>query len=436
MKNTQLYTFLICVVIITIPSILPWSSLSIGNTTIWWVLYALTLIMIMALKKPYFNVIDDKTIWPIKLYLFWNIISIIRGAFVADNYWEWKALIDVTMFFILPIIIYVSTNKLLVQKIVSFWLKYALPAFFIFLPFFTLADATGGYLIPIMFLLLFLPVLPLKWKIIVLFFTLMVFLAGLDARSNIIKYSLSLILGLSFNFRRFIKLWMFKFVHAIFLALPFVLLVLGLTDIFNVFKMDEYINHGNQEYNVKVNNFGDVEEVDLMADSRTFLYAEVISSAINNNYIYFGRTPARGYDSEFFGEQNFEYTGKLERQASEVSILNLFTWTGLVGVILYSIVFFRASVLAIYRSNSYFMKIIGLFVAFRWIYAFVEDFTNFDLSYIFLLMTIAMCYSKEFREMTNSEFTLWINGIVSKRFRTQTQNLIISGSRISNPLIH
>lgn len=431
MNKQILNTFLICFLLVTIDSVNPWSDLVIGNTTFWWIIFVVMLVMVSLLKKSYININYNKIIWPIKLYIFWNVVAIIRGIFVAENYWEWKGLMDRTMFFILPILVYISTNKFLVQKMVSLWLKYALPAFFIFLPFFSQSDAAGGYLIPIMFLLLFFPALPSKWKVIVLFFTFMVFIAGLDARSSIIKYSVSFILGISFYLQRFIKTWMFKFAQAILIVLPLILLGLGLTGVFNVFKMDEYINTDEEIIITKEGQ----DDIELTADTRTFLYVEVINSAIKNDYIFLGRTPARGYDSEYFGDYMAEDlgTGKRERFASEVSILNIFTWTGLVGVLCYSLIFFQASVLAIYKSNNFFIKIVGIFVAFRWVYAFVEDFTNFDLSYIFLLMLIGMCYSKEFRAMNNSEFIVWVNGIVSKKYSISTQKKNKSG--ISNSLV-
>ncbi len=42
------------------------------------------------------------------------------------------------------------------------------------------------------------------------------------------------------------------------------------------------------------------EEYSALVDTRTFLYAEEIQSAIKNNYIIIGRSIARGYDSLFF----------------------------------------------------------------------------------------------------------------------------------------
>ena len=117
----------------------------------------------------------------------------------------------------------------------------------------------------------------------------------------------------------------------------------------------------------------------------------------------------------------------MERFANEVSILNVFTWTGILGVVLYFLVFLRATYLAVNKSNSYFMRLIGLNVAFRWAYGWIEDFSRFDLSYLFLWIMIGMCYSKSFRMMNDLQIRYWVNGLIEekyiRRLRAYTQYL-------------
>jgi len=95
----------------------------------------------------------------------------------------------------------------------------------------------------------------------------------------------------------------------------------------------------------------------------------------------------------------------------------VFTWTGIVGVILYFLIFFKATYLAIYKSKSRIMKIIGLYLSFRWAYTWVEDFSMFNLSYFFLWVVIGMCLSQDFREMSDQEFKNWVRGIFDERYR-------------------
>ncbi|WP_125185334.1 hypothetical protein [Botryobacter ruber] len=266
------------------------------------------------------------------------------------------------------------------------------------------------------FIIIFFPLLTAKWKIFSLFFACIVIFGFLDARSNVIKYTLSFILGFTYYFRGYLLSRILKVFRILFLFAPFILFSIGAAGVFNIFKMDEYIS-GN--YSTTATNNGEVIEESLTVDTRTFLYEEVISSAFKYDYIILGRSPARGNESPSFGLYALEElkTGKMERFSNEVSILNVFTWTGLLGVILYFLVFSKASYLAIFRSNNTMIKIIGLYISFRWTYAWVEDFSRFDLSYFFLWVMIGMCFSKSFREMNNADMKIWVLGIFNERIR-------------------
>lgn len=58
---------------------------------------------------------------------------------------------------------------------------------------------------------------------------------------------------------------------------------------------------------------------------------------------------------------------------------------------------------------------LGVFIAFRWLYAWIEDVNYFtSLTYMLWLM-IGLCYSKKFRSMSNLEVKLWVKGIPYKR---------------------
>ena len=103
-----------------------------------------------------------------------------------------------------------------------------------------------------------------------------------------------------------------------------------------------------------------------------------------------------------------------ERYGTEVSILNIFLHTGLIGVLLYFLIFCYASYLAICKSRNIYIKLIGIFIAFRWCYGWVEDFNQFDINYAMLWLFIAMCFSTQFRMMTNRQFRVWLSSITHK----------------------
>lgn len=107
-------------------------------------------------------------------------------------------------------------------------------------------------------------------------------------------------------------------------------------------------------------------------------------------------------------------TGKYERYQNELCHLNIFTWLGVIGMLLYTLIYIRSSYLAVYRSNSYFLKLIGVFIAFHWAYGWIEDTTNFDILNISLWSAISMGLSSQFRAMTNQDFVEWFGAIFKK----------------------
>lgn len=401
------------IVVLAIISVNQWSEFPIGNTYTNWFIYFTISILFLSGMKYYYDSINSKNLLYVKLYLFWVIICFFRGIFEAENYWDFKSLIQSSLALLLVVSIFIFTNASVIQTLLYKMLFYTLPLFFVLI-FIIETQSYGYYLIPISFFALFFPFLSRHWKVTVAVISLFVIFVDFDARSNVIKFLVPILFSFLFYFKRLLKSKVLKIAYMSSFALPIILFVLGITNVFNVFHMDEYIKGTYTEKKIIA---GQVKESDLKADTRTFLYKEVIVSALKNKYILMGRTPARGNDSEHFGLFAFEElkTGRYERYVNEVSILNIFTWTGVIGVVLYFMIFFKSVYLAIYKSNNFFMKVVGLYVMFRWMYAWVEDFNRFDIMNIVLWMLIAMCYSEQFRNMSDTEFKSWLNSIFKRR---------------------
>lgn len=381
-------------------------------TTVWWAILFFIL-MVFYLSNSYFlDKNNRKNLLVVNLFLIWNIVCIIRGAFIADIYWDWKGLVYNSMGLLLPIVAYSATNKVVVQSILSVYIKYGLPLFLILMVFIR-TDAYGFFLIPISFLLLFLPALSSRQRWLLLFFTAIIFISDLGARSNVIKFGFPLVILIIYYLRDVISNKFLESIRFVFIVAPFILFVLAATSVFNIFNISDYLGDFKS---TGTNLEGEREEVDLSTDTRTFLYIEVIQSAQYNDYSFLGRTPARGNDSPSFGPLAYELTGRDERLTNEVAILNVFTWTGIVGVLLYLIVFYSASYLAINRSNNIYAKMLGLFVAFRWMYSWVEDINSFSLNYFMLWIMIGLCFSYTFRMMSDYEVAIWVRGVFDKRY--------------------
>lgn len=404
-SNILPYTILL----ISISSILQWCSLPIGNTIIWWFLQSIILFLFFKLSPKKY------TIFPIKLFLIYVGISATYGAiFMTENYWDWKLLVNNLMVFSLPISAYVYARPSIFTKTLRVWLKYAWIILICLMPFLA-SDAYGRFLVPFTFLALFLPLLNKKFLCFTLIAYVITITLGEESRSDMLKFSVTILLGIFVWItwlRKYIPI-ITKILFIFFFLAPPVLFTLGATGIFNIFKIEEELGlEGKYMMKSKSSEY----EYSALSDTRTLLYIEEINSAINNNYVIQGRSIARGHDSVLFGEQINESinTNRGERQSCETSILNIFNYFGLIGVSLYFFIFFTAAHKAIFKSRNLYITIIGVYIAFRWLFAWIEDFSRFDLNYLFLWIMIGICYSPIFRSMNNQEFKLWFKTLIYK----------------------
>lgn len=393
------------ILLISISSILHWCSLPIGNTFLWWLLQSFILFIFYKLK-PIKHVVQ-----PIKFFLIYLGFSALYGIiFMTENYWDWKLLVNNLMVFSLPLAALVFGNPMYLPQILKCWFRYAWIILILLMPFLA-SDAYGRFLVPFTFLGLFITHLNKRYVIFTIIAYLITITLGSASRSDMLKFTVCLILGFSMLFP---FLWrkkrLISFIANILIISPIIFFILGVTGVFNIFKIEEELGLEGK-YEMKSSKG---EEYSALTDTRTFLYLEELQSAINNNYILFGRSISRGYDSMSFGDSIDAATGikRGERQSCETSILNVFNYFGIVGVIIYFFIFFRASFLAIHRSRNIFIPVMGVYIAFRWLFAWIEDFSRFDLNYLFLWIFIGICYSPIFRNMSNQDYKKWLYKII------------------------
>lgn len=419
----RIYRLSALVLLITINAGLSWSGIPFP-TVFSWIINFSTIYFLLQFKKLYKN-----RNMLLEAYFGWLLFETIRGAFIAENYWEWKQLITGFLSLSLPLFVYAFVQPYILQKVLFVWIKIAIPFFIVFLPILS-HGAYHFYLGPIFLLGCFIPILPPKWKIIIGGLLVTMLFIDWGARSQVIKSAVVLLIALGIYYRHWISINILRTVHWICYAAPIMLLTLGISGTFNIFE-DLASNEGKYVERKIVD--GKVVAEDLSADTRTFLYQEVINSALKHHYVIWGRTPARGNDSMLFGKYTAEElkTGKYERHSNEVCHPNVFTWLGLIGVILYSLIYLRSSYLAVYKSNNIYIKYLGCFIAFRWAYGWVEDFNSFDIANLSLWMIIAIGLSKYFRKMNNVEFRLWIRSIFDNAINIRYRK-IITKSNSSN----
>lgn len=390
------------ILLISVSSVLQWCELPIGNTFVWWLLQSFILFTFYKLKPKGYSLPT------IKLFLAMLIVNAICGAvFMTENYWDWKMLVANLMVFLLPLACYAYSSPIILSKTLKPWFRFAWILLIVLAPFLH-SDAYGRFLVPFSFLSLFFAQLNKKFILLTLVAYAITIILGYESRSDMLKFSVTLFLGIAFIFvgkkKYFLKLA--KTICVTLFIAPFIFLYLGLSGTFNIFQIDEELGFEGK-YTMKTT---DDEDISALADTRTFLYVEEISSAVKYNYYVFGRSIARGYESFAFGQGIDEDLGvkRGERGSCETSILNIFNYFGIFGVLVYLLVFASAVRIALKESKNRFIPLVAICVAFRWTFAWVEDFSRFDLNYLFLWIMIGMCFSPLFRNMTDHDIKLWI----------------------------
>ncbi len=379
------------------------NSFEFGNTFFWWVVKVFVLLLFYIFWRSTFL---NSQYWTIKILLTYTLLQVIRGVFIAETYWDWKNLFSNSLTLMLPMATVVAYNPLNIQYLLNRYIYIAAPLFLI-LQFYFGKDEYGFYLAPFAFLSLFIPVISKRWVIIIISISFFVIISDLGARSNVIKFVLPVVFSMLHNFKSFSSTDRLKVIRYILLIIPFIFFYLGISGTFNVFNPT-----GNSKLEIvekKRDANGQLVEDNLLSDTRTFLYVEVLQSTNKFDSWIFGRSPARGNISDHFGE--LDLNNRNERNANEVGILNYFNWMGIIGVALVFIVYLQATKLAIYDSNNLFSKILGLFVSFRWVYFWVEEMTVFHIQDVYLWFMIGLCYSEKFRKMTDNEVKVWVNSI-------------------------
>lgn len=368
---------------------------------------ALCLFIIVSKKEKCYD-LDGGTKKLIRVYFIWCIFTYIRGPFMAVDYFSYRNLFLSLPIYCFPLFFYVFTSPHNLALFLKKWMIFCLPLF-CGLVFVLGTDAYGFYLMPITLLSLFLFSIKPKWGLLLLLVTFFVVFSDLGARSNVIKFVIPILLSLAFLFKRLISVKLLRIIGFAFILGPYLLIPFAAFGGFNILQDSGF----SKEYSAT--HKGQGTEEDLFQDTRSFIYYEVIESAINNNYFMWGRTPARGNDTntllflEFGDEHNRPVQ---ERFANEIGAANAFTHFGLIGLIIFLIFYYRAAFLALYRSNSFYMKLIGVSIAFRSFFFFLEDYYSFRIQTFSLIFLLCMCFSTSFREMTDKDFKVWIKQIL------------------------
>jgi hypothetical protein len=172
---------------------------------------------------------------------------------------------------------------------------------------------------------------------------------------------------------------------------------LGLSGVYNVFLIGENF----KEFNIKSQS----NERNLLVDSRTAIYKDVFIELAKQNSIIWGLGGIGKTNTSLKEDELIDYAKiyKEGRRYTESGMLNQFQFSGFIGAFSYWLLLMNASFNAIFKSKNIFFKLLGLFMAFKVTYSFVEDPIYPNVATFYLMYFIGLCYNKKIRSFDNSQ---------------------------------
>jgi hypothetical protein len=348
----------------------------------------------------------------IHLFWLWSLITFVHGVYGAHDYWDWKVLLLAYIpSVVISLTVVLGVNFEYSTKTFRFVLYKLFPISFLFIPFtLTYSDELYSRIVmPVCLFVLISPYLQKKWRLLVFAVAITSIAMDISYRANTIRLLIPSMLIVLFYFRLILQSKLMNLVLAGLLCVPLIFLSLGISGTFNVFAENTF------DYEVRTTVQGETGTSNISSDTRTFLYREVFNSMIKRDSSFIvGEGGGAGYESEWFSDAALNEQG---RYRSEVGFLNTLLYSGGIGVLLYALILFVPAYYAINKSNNRLCKMLGLFLAARWILFFLEDVAMFDMNSFFLWMMIGLCLSKRFRTMTDAQLANYFGA--SRNTQTQ-----------------
>ena len=345
----------------------------------------------------------------VAFFILYNCIVFMRGIANADYYEDWTSLFSssIASLFFIPCCIYFGAQVSSIQILIKTFLIYGL-----FLSSILLFqnDDSGplGFvhtISPIYILIIFVPYFPKYIKILTVIVAIISFFSDISIRSNLLNIIIAFTILSSYYLRKkkFLHT-LIKATRVIFIIIPIIFLLLGISGLFNVFQAGDLI-----ERVILEDSKG--KSQDLFIDSRTKVYEDVFFQLEKEKAYFFGLS-AIGKTVTHLTEithADFYVIYKHGRGSTESGMLNYIQWGGAIGGFLYFLLFIKASYLGIYQSKNWLSVMLGLWLSFKGFYSFIEDHISFTAASVFIFASIGICLNKRFREMTDHEIKKYFN---------------------------
>lgn len=402
MRDTIIKYSSVCLVLLSIRNALS-SFVGFDNKLFFLISFALVAVCTTAYYKNKKQQLGFVSIILTSL-LIWVYLTVLRSIpDLKDKYYLLTFTAMAPSFLCLISIFYLSSAPIL-KQIITFFFKIVIPFSILFIPVFLHnLEVVGFYFVLLVVPLLFLDEIRAKRKILVLFLVLVVgwisYISG--ARSTVVKFFMGFLIWFGCSKFPILTRKIAKPLAIILIILPIFLFVRSIQIQKSPFtELEELMssNSSNSE-----------EEI----DTRTFVMYEGIISAVDNNYILWGRNFAHGYESmNRFNINNTTSLSNNER-ISEVGMLNIFTNQGLIGVVLFYLLISISALKAVYLSKSIVMLKIGLYLSFTAFYTWIENALYLDYTTLSIFIFISIASNNELLKLDSSQVKKYVSYILN-----------------------
>lgn len=341
------------------------------------------------------------------ILLIYNLITFIRGFFNVDVKSDLYILFsnDLFVYFLIPFLIFLADFdilKRLWRLFCTFGLLLCIVCYFL-----PPGDETMSFGHNVSFLtgiILCSPFIDRKYFIYFIIIAFFSVTYDLDRRSVTVGFLVSILLVLFYKF--LIKLFVRRIIYALTILIPVALLLLGSLGKFNVFKFIETINldvelSSNRQYTV---------------DSRTSIYMDVFGELFSQNKLVYGLGARGKTKTSLVQNPNHDYWRiyRHGRSQTESGMLNFFQYGGIIGFLVYSFFLLTCAYKALFNSRNSFIKLLGCFICFKYLYSFIEDPLTTNVYTFSLFIWLGICLNKKFRALSNKDMTNYLNLIFPK----------------------
>ena len=339
-----------------------------------------------------------------KFFLVYSCFMYVRGFLNIDSDYDVYSLFCSSLFlcFLIPHFIFLSQPQCF-----SFVLKGVLclgvPLCLVTL-FYPPSDEQLSFAHNASFLylfLLFVPFIKKKWIVLILFASIFVVTYNLDRRSILVNMAFAFTVSIAWLLTKSTLLLKVFFCGIV--SVTCILLTLGLSGVFNVFQvMGETYDYSLDE-----------EARNLFVDSRTGIYNDVFGGLSSKNSILFGLGVNGKTETSLIDAVSFDFSEiyKHGRPSTESGMLNYIQYGGIVGGILYSLFILFAGYRATFSANNALLRLVGVFLAFKFTFSFIEDKVTFNANTLIVFLCIGLCYNKEFCSMSDGEINQYLRRV-------------------------